>query len=97
MILDTFQEVFVWLGKGCNVEEKKKALEVTTLRQNTVSLTRHRLQLSTSRLTPAAAPWIQLLSLLSSKGWNRPALLLNSQAGAPLSLEMYGSCLRSGN
>jgi len=27
MILDTYAEVFVWVGKGANAEEKKKALE----------------------------------------------------------------------
>ena len=27
MILDTYYEVFVWVGKDANVEEKKKALE----------------------------------------------------------------------
>jgi len=27
MILDTYQEVFVWIGKGANTEEKKKSLE----------------------------------------------------------------------
>jgi hypothetical protein len=27
MILDTYKEVFVWIGKGANVEEKKKSLE----------------------------------------------------------------------
>lgn len=27
MILDTYREVFVWIGKGANTEEKKKSLE----------------------------------------------------------------------
>jgi hypothetical protein len=27
MILDTYAEVFVWIGKGANAEEKKKSLE----------------------------------------------------------------------
>jgi len=27
MILDTYKEVFVWIGKGSNAEEKKKSLE----------------------------------------------------------------------
>jgi hypothetical protein len=27
MLLDTYAEVFVWIGKGANAEEKKKALE----------------------------------------------------------------------
>jgi hypothetical protein len=27
MILDTYREVFVWIGNGANAEEKKKALE----------------------------------------------------------------------
>ena len=26
MILDTFSEVFVWIGRGANEEEKKEAL-----------------------------------------------------------------------
>ena len=30
MILDTFREVFVWIGKSANTEEKKKALETVT-------------------------------------------------------------------
>jgi hypothetical protein len=27
MLLDTYNEIFVWIGKGANAEEKKKALE----------------------------------------------------------------------
>ena len=27
MILDTYAEVYVWIGKGANAEEKKKSLE----------------------------------------------------------------------
>jgi len=30
MLLDTFREVFVWIGKSANTEEKKKSLETAT-------------------------------------------------------------------